>query len=69
VYRVFDLSDLHVHGRQARPADGQYFHGADPTEEFRLKDLAKIITNRGFLIIAALCVLFYSGVFPFLKYP
>jgi len=42
--------------------------GADPTEEFRLKDLAKIITNRGFLIIAALCVLFYSGVFPFLKY-
>jgi hypothetical protein len=42
--------------------------GADPTEEFHLKDLAKIITNRGFLIIAMLCVLFYSGVFPFLKY-
>jgi len=42
--------------------------GADPTEEFHLKDLAKIITNRGFLIISLLCVLFYSGVFPFLKY-
>jgi Na+/melibiose symporter-like transporter len=42
--------------------------GADPTEEFHLKDLGKIITNRGFLIISLLCVLFYSGVFPFLKY-
>lgn len=42
--------------------------GADPTEEFHVKDLKKIITNRGFLIISFLCVLFYSGVFPFLKY-
>ena len=42
--------------------------GADPTEEFHVRDLAKIITNRGFLIISLLCVLFYSGVFPFLKY-
>ncbi len=42
--------------------------GADPTEEFHVKDLAKIITNRGFLYISFLCVLFYSGVFPFLKY-
>lgn len=42
--------------------------GADPTEEFHVRDLAKIITNRGFLLISLLCVLFYSGVFPFLKY-
>ncbi len=42
--------------------------GADPTEEFHLSDLRKIITNRGFLLISLLCVLFYSGVFPFLKY-
>ncbi len=42
--------------------------GADPTEEFHLSDLKKIITNRGFLLISLLCVLFYSGVFPFLKY-
>jgi len=42
--------------------------GADPTEEFHVKDLKKIITNRGFLLISLLCVLFYSGVFPFLKY-
>jgi len=47
---------------------GQTGPGADPTEEFHLSDLKKIITNRGFLLISFLCVLFYSGVFPFLKY-
>lgn len=40
----------------------------DPTEQFRIADLKKIITNPGFLVISLLCVLFYSGVFPFLKY-
>jgi len=40
----------------------------EPAEEFRLSDLAKILTNRGFLLISLLCVLFYCGVFPFLKY-
>lgn len=40
----------------------------EPEEQFRISDLAKIITNRGFLYISLLCVLFYSGVFPFLKY-
>lgn len=38
------------------------------SEEFKISDLAKILTNRGFLLISFLCVLFYSGVFPFLKY-
>jgi MFS family permease len=47
---------------------GKGKEGGDPTEEFHLKDLGKIITNPGFLIISLLCVLFYSGVFPFLKY-
>lgn len=37
-------------------------------EEFRISDLGKIVSNRGFWYIALLCVLFYSGVFPFLKY-
>jgi predicted MFS family arabinose efflux permease len=40
----------------------------EPSEEFRLSDLGKILTNRGFLLISLLCVLFYCGVFPFLKY-
>jgi Na+/melibiose symporter-like transporter len=40
----------------------------EPAEEFKLSDLGKILTNKGFLLISLLCVLFYSGVFPFLKY-
>lgn len=37
-------------------------------EEFKIKDIFNIITNKGWWYIAILCVLFYSAVFPFLKY-
>lgn len=37
-------------------------------EEFRLSDVWLIIVNRGFWLIAVLCLLFYSAVFPFYKY-
>lgn len=37
-------------------------------EPFRVKDILSVINNRGFWLIALLCVLFYSAVFPFLKY-
>lgn len=37
-------------------------------EEFRFADLLVIVKNRGFWLIAILCVLFYSAVFPFYKY-
>ena len=40
----------------------------EPDESFRLKDIGFIIMNKGFWLIAILCVLFYSAVFPFLKY-
>lgn len=40
----------------------------EPEEGFCLKDIWEIITNKGFWLIALLCVLFYSAVFPFLKY-
>ncbi len=40
----------------------------DPTEEFRFSDLARLMTNRSFIYISMLCVLFYSAVFPFMKY-
>lgn len=35
---------------------------------FRFSDIFQIIKNRGFWYIAILCVLFYSAVFPFIKY-
>ena len=37
-------------------------------EGFSFGDLKLIFTNKGFWLIAILCVLFYSGVFPFLKF-
>ncbi len=40
----------------------------EPEEPFRAKDIVSIMTNKGFWLIALLCVLFYSAVFPFLKY-
>jgi len=41
---------------------------SDPEDEFNISDIGKILTNRGWWYIAILCVLFYSAVFPFLKY-
>jgi len=40
----------------------------DEDEAFRLSDIGNILTNKGWWYIAILCVLFYSAVFPFLKY-
>jgi predicted MFS family arabinose efflux permease len=37
-------------------------------ESFKLADIWFIIKNKGWWYIAILCVLFYSAVFPFLKY-
>ncbi|MEN8222107.1 MAG: MFS transporter [Acidobacteriota bacterium] len=37
-------------------------------DQFKFSDLKVIFMNRGFWYIAALCVLFYSAVFPFYKY-
>lgn len=37
-------------------------------DEFKLSDIGEILNTRGWWYIAILCVLFYSAVFPFLKY-
>ncbi len=39
-----------------------------PEDEFRLKDIIKLVKIPSFIYIALLCVTFYSAVFPFLKY-
>ena len=41
---------------------------SNPDDEFKVADIGKIVTNKGWWLIALLCVLFYSAVFPFLKY-
>lgn len=41
---------------------------ADPEEEFKLSDLGKIFSLKVFWMVALLCVLYYSAIFPFQKY-
>ncbi|MDR2814753.1 MAG: MFS transporter [Prevotellaceae bacterium] len=41
---------------------------ASAEDEFKLSDVKLVVTNHGFWLISLLCVLFYSCVFPFLKY-
>ena len=42
--------------------------GADPEDQFKFSDLKLLFTNRGFWYITLLCLMFYAGVFPFLKF-
>jgi len=39
-----------------------------PKEEFKFKDIKSIARIKAFWLITILCVLFYSAVFPFIKY-
>src|SRR5664280_2358799 len=41
---------------------------SEEEDSFRMKDILFIIKNRGWWYIAILCVLFYSAVFPFIKF-
>ncbi|MDR1407660.1 MAG: MFS transporter [Tannerella sp.] len=41
---------------------------AAPEESFRLQDIRMMVRIKGFWLIAILCVLFYSAIFPFLKF-
>jgi nitrate/nitrite transporter NarK len=41
---------------------------ANNGEQFKFSDIVSIAKNRGFWYIAILCVLFYSAVFPFIKF-
>ncbi|MCG8410625.1 MAG: MFS transporter [Bacteroidales bacterium] len=43
-------------------------NNSEEDEAFKLSDIGKLFTNHGFVFIAILCVLFYSCVFPFMKF-
>lgn len=50
--------------------DASMASGSEETKDdpFKFSDIGLIMKNKGFWLIAFLCVLFYSSVFPFLKY-
>ena len=48
--------------------DEQTHAEEEKDDPFRLRDLGKILSSSGFWIVALLCVLYYSAIFPFQKY-
>ena len=61
---VFVIMDKKRDAEDAAGATGE----EEAEEPFRFGDILDIITLKGFWYMALLCVLFYSAVFPFLKY-
>jgi MFS family permease len=60
-YIVYGVMDRKLDASEAKAE-------ADDEEPFRLSDIKLILKNKGFWYISMLCLLFYSAVFPFLKY-
>ena len=48
--------------------DAQTGEAEEKDDPFKVSDIWKIITDSGFWIVALLCVLYYSAIFPFQKY-
>lgn len=48
--------------------DEQTHMAEEKDDPFQLKDLGKILSSSGFWLVALLCVLYYSAIFPFQKY-
>ena len=48
--------------------DAQTGEAEEKDDPFRISDLGKILTDSGFWLVALLCVLYYSAIFPFQKY-
>ncbi|MGN0036740.1 MAG: MFS transporter [Bacteroidaceae bacterium] len=48
--------------------DAQTGEAEEKDEPFKVSDLGKILTSGGFWVVALLCVLYYSAIFPFQKY-
>ena len=51
-----------------RKLDAQTGEAEEKDEPFQIKDLWQILTSGGFWLVALLCVLYYSAIFPFQKY-
>jgi len=48
--------------------DVQLGAAEEKDDPFRVSDIGKILTSSGFWLVALLCVLYYSAIFPFQKY-
>lgn len=65
-YSVFTLMDK-VLDKQLIAA-GEMAEEKSPEDEFHISDLGKIFSSKMFWLVALLCVLYYSAIFPFQRY-
>ena len=48
--------------------DKQTGEAEEKDDPFKVSDIGKILTNKGFWLVSMLCVLYYSAIFPFQKF-
>ncbi|WP_304952758.1 MFS transporter [uncultured Alistipes sp.] len=65
-YTVFVFMDRKLDSQLI--AAGEMKEEKSSDEEFHLRDLGKIFTSKMFWLVALLCVLYYSAIFPFQRY-
>lgn len=63
---VFTLMDRKFDAQLVAAGEATEEHSAE--DEFHLSDLGKIFSSKMFWIVAILCVLYYSAIFPFQRY-
>ena len=63
-YTVFTFMDRKLDAQRGNDGASQ----ASSEDEFHISDLGKIFSSRMFWIVAMLCVLYYSAIFPFQRY-
>ena len=63
---AFSVMDKKFDGQLIAAGEATAEH--DPEDEFHIKDLGKIFSSRSFWVVALLCVLYYSAIFPFQRY-
>ncbi len=51
-----------------RKLDAQTGEAEEKDDPFKVSDIGKILSSMGFWLVALLCVLYYSAIFPFQKY-
>ena len=60
-YIVFTFMDKKLEQQQGAEEE-------EAEEQFKVSDIGKLFTSKTFLIVAGLCVLYYSAIFPFQKF-
>ena len=65
---LFALIMFIVYFFMDKKLDAQTGEAEEKDDPFKISDLGKILSSSGFWLVALLCVLYYSAIFPFQKY-